>query len=150
MSQFDPNAILDAQLTEPTEKRPPLAEGEYAARIGEISSRTWTGKKDPSKSGVIWDVKLHIMTTPEQQASGYPPEVIITDGVMLNITPNGAIDNAPGKNPRLLAYREACDMNKPVDVFSARKMVGTMIRVKVKHELYEGSIFERIGLVSAF
>ena len=54
----------------------------------------------------------------------------------------------PGRNGGLRRYREACDLNKVGDTFSAAKMQGRLIKVKLTHELYQGEIQERIGGVA--
>lgn len=149
MSIFDPNALLDATLDTPTEKRPPLPVGDYLAIIGEVTAAQWTSK-DSTKSGVKWNVPLKIQIPAEtKEALGLAvDEITLTDGIMLDLTPNGALDNSLGKNSRLRMYREALDMNKPGDVFGARKMTGQLILVNIKHEDYMGQIMERPGKVA--
>jgi hypothetical protein len=149
-SVFDPSAFLDATLTEPTKKRPPLPVGDYTAMIGEIKARTWTSKKDLSKSGVALDVPLVIDVPAEVQSSlGLTqPTITLTDSIMLDVTEGGTIDNAPGRNRRLRLYREAADMNKPGDSFSFRAMQGKAIRVKLSHDLWEGEPVEKIDGVA--
>ena len=147
VSQFDPDAFLNVQLTEPTVKRPPLPIGEYQAQIEKVSARTWTSKKDTSKSGIAWDVQLKLFVPPEIQTQlgiDVPQGLTFTDSLMLDLTPQGTIDNSAGKNRRMRAYREALDMNKPGDVFSAARMIGGMVKAKISHEIYEGEIMERI------
>lgn len=147
MSMFDPNTFLDATLDTPTEKRPPLPVGDYTAIVGEVKARAWQGKKDPSKSGIAWDIPLALEIPAEvQQDLGLnQSNLTITDSIMLDLTDGGTLDNTPGKNRRLRMYREAVDMNKAGDVFSARKMQGCVVKVKLSHEMYEDSIIERVG-----
>lgn len=147
---FDPQSFLDAQITEPTEKRPPLPVGDYTAVIGEITARAWQGKTDPTKSGIAWDIPLTLQIPAEiQQEMGVAIDTLtMKDSVMLDLTESGTIDNGVGKNRRLRNYREATNMNKPGDAFSARKMVGQVVLVKVKHELYEDNIMEKVAGVA--
>ncbi len=147
MSMFNPDTFLDATIEAPTEKRPPLPAGDYTAVIGEVKSRAWQGKKDPTKSGIAWDIPLtlEIPADVQTQLGLTQPTITLTDSIMLDLTDAGTIDNSPGKNRGLRNYREALDMNKAGDVFSARKMTGQAVRVKVKHELYEDQIMERVG-----
>lgn len=149
-SAFDPNSFLDATLEEPSERRSPLPVGDYVATIEEVTARTWQGKKDPTKSGIAWDVQLAVEVPADVQTLlGLTKSTLtLKDSIMLDLTPNNTIDNAPGKNPRLRNYREALDMNKPGDVFSARKMIGRLITVKVAHDLYEGMPIEKISGVA--
>lgn len=150
MSQFDPNAFLDATLDEPTEKRPPLPIGDYTATIGEVTARTWQGKQDPTKSGIAWDIPLtiEVPAAVQSQLGLSTSTIVIKDSIMLDLTENGTIDNSPGKNRRLRTYREACDMNKPGDSFSARKMTGRLITVKIAHDLWEGQPVEKVSGVA--
>lgn len=147
-SAFSPETFLDATLTEPTVKRPPLpTDIVFTAIIGAVVSRTWTGKTDPSKSGIALDFPLTLEIPAEIQASlGIQiPTITLKDSIMLDLTPQGMIDNSPGKNRRLRLYREAVDMNKPGDTFSPRKLEGCPVGIKIAHELYEGEIQERVG-----
>lgn len=147
-SIFDPSSFLDASLDAPSEKRPPLPVGDYTAVVGDVTARQWQSK-DGSKSGIAWDIPLAIEIPAEvQAATGMNANITLKDSLFLDLTDNGTINNAPGKNGRLRAYREAVDLNKAGDVFSARKMTGKVIRVAIKHELWEDNIQERIGAVT--
>lgn len=149
-SIFDPTTYLDATLETPTEKRPPLPVGDYTAVIGEVTARAWQGRKDPSKSGIAWDVPLTLEIPADIQASlGLPVATLqLTDSVMLDLTDGGLIDNGPGRNRRLRMYREAVDLNKAGDTFSARLMQGKVVKVKLYHEEWEGSLQERVAGVA--
>jgi hypothetical protein len=152
MSMFNPETFLDATLDTPTEKRPPLPAGEYVAVIGEVAARAWQGKKDPTKSGIAWDIPLSIEIPADVQAALKltVSNLTMNDSIMLDLTESGTIDNSPGRNRKLRMYRDAVDMNKPGDVFSARKLTGKIVRVKVSHDLYEGQPIERVdGVVRA-
>lgn len=154
-SLFDPQSFMDATIDAPTVRRPPLPienpatpDHLYLAVIGEPKPRTWQGKADPSKSGVAFDVPL-LIDVPQQLQESHklPPQVTLSDSIMLDLTDQGAIDNAPGKNRRLRVYRDATDLNKPGDVFSFRKLQGRIVKVKIDHELYQGDIMDRVGTV---
>lgn len=148
MSSFDPNAFLDATITEPTVKRNPLPAGQdFVGTVGAVKMRTWQGKADPTKSGIVADVPIVIDLSayPDQKSTA---KVTLTDGVMLDLTDGGMIDNGPGKNGKLRRYREALDMNKPGDAFSFRAMEGRLIKVKISHRTYEGDIFDQVDSVA--
>lgn len=148
MSIFDPEQSLDISIDAPLVKRPPIPVGDYTATIKELKARPWQGRKDPSRSGIAWDVKFDV-TLPNDVASLVgQPAIVLSDSIMLDLNDAGALDLSPGKNGGLRRYREALDMNKPGDAFSARAMVGRMLKVKVKHEIYEGEIQERVGGVA--
>ena len=149
-SAFDPASFLDATISEPSIRRPPLPVGDYTAVIGEVTARAWQGKSDPSKSGIAWDIPL----TPEipaetQVALGLEMATLqLKDSFFLDLTSSGTIDNGPGKNRGLRNYREACDLNKPGDSFSARMMTGKIVKVKVTHEIWNEAPTERISGVA--
>lgn len=155
VSQFDPNAFLEMTMDSPLEKRPPLPvgmgplSGDYLAVIGEVKSRTWQSKKDLTKSGIAWDIPLQVEVPPNvQESHKLQPIVQLTHGIFIDVTPSGSMDGAPGRNRGLRMYREACDMNKPGDVFSARLLQGKPVRVKISHEVYDGQPVERVEGVS--
>jgi hypothetical protein len=155
MSQFDPAQFLAAQQTEVNERRANLPEenpaspdGYYTAVIGEIGHRSGTiGKGD--KTGQPWmqvTVPLKI-EVPQQLQDGLklPPTLTITDGVFIDLTPEGNADNAPGRNRGQKNYRDALDMNSPGVPFGWNMTTGRPVKVKIKHELYNDQVQERIG-----
>ncbi len=146
-SMFDPQSFLDATMDAPLEKRDPLpTDRDYFATIGEIKSRVWTKKDDPSKNGIAWDIPLRIEVPADlQQSLGVGPNVTLTDGIFIDLNEAGHIDGAKGRNTALRRYREATGMNEPGQTFSARAMQGRQVRVKLKHELYNDTIQERIA-----
>lgn len=151
MSAFNPETYLDSTISEPTVRRPPLpATRDFVGVIGEIKSRAWQGKKDPTQSGIAVDVPIEfdLSPFPDLVAQIGQPKVTLMDGIMLDLTSSGAIDNAPGKNSKLRRYREALDMNKPGDSFSFRAMQGRLIRAKIKHETFEGDVLDKIDSVA--
>ena len=156
VSAFDPNAFLDAQITEANEKRPPLptenpddANGLYTAVVGEIKTDSGTiGKGE--RIGQPWIsmvIPLRVQVPSSVQAMGLPPELPLTDRVFLDLTPEGGLDNSKGKNRGQRNYREATDTNKAGEPFAWRMITGKVVKVKVNHELYEGNIQERVGQV---
>jgi len=157
VSPFDPSVFLDAQVTEVNEKRPTLPienpaspDGCYTAMIGDIEAKSGTVQKQGERFGQPWAmavVKLKITIPPELQAIGLPAELTITDRPMLDLTPQGALDNSKGKNNAQRVYRDATGMNKPGEVFAWRMLSGRPVKVKIKHEMYEGNIQERIGAI---
>lgn len=151
MSNFDPNAFLDATTTEANTKRPPLPAGmDFVGTIGEPKSRQWQGKADPTKSGFAIDLPIEVDLTqyPDIQKAIGADKVTLTDSLMLDTTPSGGIDNSPGKNGKLRRYREALGMNTPGEAFSFRMMQGRLIRVKIKHDVYEGETYDKVDSVA--
>lgn len=150
-STFDPSLFLDATITEASTKRNPIPAGaDVTAVIGEPKSRTWQGKNDPTKSGVVVDLPLEIDLSmyPELATHVGVPKVTLTDGIMLDLTDNGQIDMAPGKNGKLRRYREALGMNVAGQPFSFRAMQGRLIKVKISHRTHEGEIYDQVDSVA--
>ncbi len=150
MANFDPMQFVDMEISAPTEKRPPLPVGDYTAQIGEVTCVPWQSQKDSSKSGLRYVVPLDIQVPPSVKESlGLSTDTIkLTDSIMLDMNDAGQLDLSPGRNSGLRRYREALNMNKPGDVFSARKMQGQLILVKVTHEIWNEQIQERVGGVA--
>lgn len=155
-SAFDPNVFLDAQQTEVNEKRPPLPtenpddpNGLYTAVIGEIKTDAGTiGKGD--RTGQPWVsmvIPLRIQVPGVIQALGLPEELTITDRAFLDLTPQGGIDNAKGKNRQQRAYRDATGTNVPGEAFAWRMLTGRVVKVKIAHELYQESLQEKVAAI---
>lgn len=156
MSQFDPDVFLDAQQSEVNEKRalipednPDAADGLYTAVIGEIKTDSGTiGKGDNAgKPWISMVIPLKLQLPTQLQALGLPPEFQLTDRAFLDLTNEGGLDNSKGKNNSQRIYREITGMNKPGEPFAWRMMQGKVIKVKVKHELYNGNVVEKVGQV---
>ena len=149
MSTFDPSTFLDATISEPSVRQPPLSPGDYHATITDVKPRQWSKKDDPSVTGIALDVTMKIEKDTNPGMPTGITQTTVTQGIMLNLTEGGAIDNAPGKNSTLRRYREALDMNKAGDVFSPRNMIGRNLKVKIKHRMYEGEAYNEVDSVSA-
>jgi hypothetical protein len=155
-SAFDPNVFLDAQQTEVNEKRPPVPtenpddpNGLYTAVIGEIKTDAGTiGKGE--KLGQPWVsmvIPLKLQIPAVIQALGLPAEMTITDRAFLDLTPQGGIDNAKGKNRQQRAYRDATGTNVPGEAFAWRMLTGRVVKVKIAHELYNEVLQEKIAAI---
>lgn len=151
-SIFAPETFLDATTTEESVKRPPLPAGlELQAMIKSVKTRTWQGKKDPTQGGVAADltVEFDLTAYPDiRQQQGGLDKVTIVDGIMLDLTEGGSIDYSPGKNSKLRRYREACGLNIAGQPFSLRMFEGRMIKARIKHDPYEGEIYDKIESVA--
>lgn len=144
-SAFDPQILLQATTEVASERRAPLPVDEYTATVGEITVRSWSSR-DGSKSGLALDVPVIVEVPAELQADhGLPPTLTVKDSIMLDLTETGGIDYGKGKNGRLRMYREALDMNKAGEPFAPGMMQGRYLKVRVKHEEYEGNIQERVA-----
>jgi hypothetical protein len=145
-SQFDTSAFLDMTMDAPLVKRPPLPVGDYTAIVGEPIMRDWVSPKDPTKAGKAVDLFLEIDVPPAVVESlGLTQSTLkVKDGFILDLTPSGGLDTAPGKNGAIRRYRDALDMNKPGDRFSLRNMTGRVVKVKIGHREYNGDLFEDV------
>ena len=159
-SAFDPNLFLDAQVDQPNIKRPPLPpvnpaseDGCYIAVIGEVKMDSGViGKGD--RTGQPWlsaIIPLSVEVPQQvQDQLGIKLEkgsLTLTDRAMIDLTPQNTIDNSAGRNRRQRQYRDALDLNKPGDVFAWRKLTGQAVKIKIDHELYQGEIQERVGVI---
>lgn len=151
-SNFDPSVFLDATVSEPSIRRPPLPPGtEIIGIIGEPKIRSGQQKADPSKTWTTVDlpIEFDLSSRPELKAIVGVDKLVITDGVMLDITNAGTIDNAPGKNGKMRRYREALGLNNPQQNFSWRMVQGRPIKVKIKHRMWENEAYDDIDAVTA-
>jgi len=148
-SAFDPQAFLDAQITEAFVKRPPIPAGDYIGIIGEVSVRTWSKNE---KSGIAFDIPLALQIPSEvQQALGveFKDGILnMRDSIFVDLNEAGMIDTGIGKNRGLRVYRDATETNVAGQPFSPRQFIGKVITVRIKHDLYEGEPVERIGGVA--
>lgn len=141
-SVFDATAFLDVTTTDANVKRPPITEGDYKATIGEI--KTASGNREDGTPWIQMLIPLEIEVPLDQQARLGQPSITLTDRVFLDLTEQGLLDNSVGKNRGQRLYRDATDTNKPGEPFSWRMLQGRMVKVKIKHEMYEGEVQERI------
>lgn len=146
MSVFDPNSFLSSTTTEAgSTKREPLPVGVYQAQVEDITARNWQSR-DGSKSGVSFDVKFNIIDVDLKTALGRDT-IYTTAGIMLDVTPQGALDMGPGKNLALNRLRDACEMNVPGKPFSPLNLKGQMCRISITHEPAKdgsGEIYDRV------
>ena len=140
MSAFDVDSFLDAQTTEAASKRPPLPAGmEYTGTIGEPVTRS--GEKE-GKPWAAMDFPIQL-TLPEGET------VSLKYGTFIDVTDDGkSLDWSPGRNSGLRRLREATGLNEKGKTFSPRMLQGRQVRVKIKHRLYEGEVFDEIGAVA--
>ena len=154
MSQFDASTFLDLTTTEESVKRPPIPVGDYTAVIGDLKTREWVSPKDATKAGIAIDVELTI-DLPQDIAESVgllEPTLKTKDSIMLDLTPQGQIDMAPGKNGKLRKYREATNNNKAGQPFNVRMLGGQVVTVKITHREYpegSGDLFEQVAGIAA-
>jgi hypothetical protein len=152
ISPFDPSQFLDASTTEASVRRPPLPVGEYQGTLGEPKFRQTEGKKD-TNLGVryTWlDIPVTIDLTQyaDLQASIGVDQVILTYSGRVDTSPSGGIDYGKGKSPGFRQIREATGLNQAGQPFTPRQLQGRVVRVRVKHEPYQGELIDNIDSVA--
>jgi hypothetical protein len=141
MSNFDPTKFLSATTTHASEKRDPLPEGNYQAVIGQLGVKAWE-KND--RSGVYLTVPLAIQVPAEQQETVGKEMLTLTDTIMLDLDSNGDIDYSKGKNAKLTNYRDATGTNEEGEEFAPAMLQGRSLQVRIKHDMYEGTVQEKV------
>ena len=155
MTEFNPLAILEGTTTEEFKKGIALPVGDYIGVIAEFdrekSFKSGTQKADPTKKWSAINVRIDIDLTqyPEAMSVVNQEKISLFDMVMLDLTPSGTLDYATGKNNRLRKYREALGQNTPGTPWAPTHMQGRPVKVKVKHEIYEGEPQARVDAVAA-
>jgi hypothetical protein len=142
---FDPSVFLDTQIAESNSTvSTPVPEGEYTAVIdGEPEIRQWTGKKDPTKSGLVLDITWSIDDAAVREELGRD-KVTCRQSIMLDLNANGGIDTGKGRNVSLGRLRDAVNLNEPGKPFSFRMLAGQCAKVSVKHRVDGDAVFAEV------
>jgi hypothetical protein len=101
--------------------------------IEKIAPRTWQSK-DGTQSGVALDVYWLVEDQDVKQLLGRET-VSVKQGIMLDLTPQGALDMSKGKNIALGRLREAVNLNQAGQPFSFHQLPGQMARVSITHRI---------------
>lgn len=154
MTEFNPLAILEGTSDQEFKKAPALPVGDYIGVIAEFdrekSFKSGTQKADPTKTWSAINVRIDIDLTqyPDARAEVNQDKASLFDMVMLDLTPSGTLDYSTGKNNRLRRYREALGQNTPGVPWAPTHMQGRPVKVKVKHDIYEGEKQARVDAIS--
>lgn len=147
-SIFDPQAFMNAQITGANATQyVPCPVGEFQAVSDSVTPRQWTKRDDPNTKGVALDIEWSIGDPAVLELLGRE-KVLVRQGIMLDMTPSGAIDLGPGRNVALGRLRDALGVNDPNQVFSFQQLVGQAARVKVEHEIYRDAPMAKVTAVS--
>lgn len=153
MSAFDPESFLNATITEANEKRPPLPpenpdspDGFYTATIGEVKMASGSKADGSTWVQALVPLKLEIPFSLQDKLK-LASTMTLTDRAFIDLTVQGSIDNAPGKNRRQRQYREATGMNKAGVAFSWGSLQGQIVKVKVENHEYNGEIQDGVAAV---
>ena len=125
----------------------PIPEGQYNATCSKVEVRQWQSKADPSKGGYILSTTWNILDDISEQTGRDKNSARYE--VFLDITPEGKLDMARGKNTRLGRLREAVNLNQPGQSFSFSMLEGQTAIVEVKHRISGEEIYAEIKGVTA-
>lgn len=147
-ANFDPEQFLDEEVESDMSTRGvPVPEGEYQAAITRLQPRTFEAK-EPGKSDTnCLDVTWEIQNDPQlAEELGRTPTV--RQRVFLDITSDGNLDTAKGRNTGLGKLREATGLNKPGESFRVNNLIGQVATITVSHRTHEGEIYDEVRRVS--
>jgi hypothetical protein len=134
MSQFDPASFLFATTSETTDTiSVPVPVGEYQAIVEKVACRPWQAK-DGSSSGLALDIIYNVDDATVKALLGRD-KVVVKQGIMLELTDAGALDNGKGKNPVLGRLREAVGQNVKGQPWAPSMLEGQPLKVSVKHRI---------------
>lgn len=142
---FDPSNFLDMQMNEGNSTVSiPVPEGEYTAVVdGEPEIRQWTGRKDPTKTGLVLDITWSIDDAGVKTELGRD-KVTCRQSIMLELNTNGGIDTGRGRNVQLGRLREAVNLNEPGKPFSFRMLAGQVAKISVKHRVDGDAVYAEV------
>lgn len=143
MSTFDPQAMLDAQITESNDTRIiPCPVGEWPATIEAVDIKNGVSQKT-NEPWTKLNVKWKIEGTDANRLADRD-KIFSTQGIMLDITDAGGLDMGKGKNVQLGRLREAVGLNAPGTPFAFRMLIGRSAKVSVSQREYEGNMYDEV------
>lgn len=122
MSVFNPESFLTQQETGAlSTKFEPVPDGEYPAMIGadENAVKARTTASGRAILDVTWEIN-----DPDLATRLGREKIIIRQSVFLDLTPQGTLDRAKGKNIQLGRLREALSQNDPSRPWSPLSLRG--------------------------
>lgn len=132
---FDVNNFMNAVITEVNDtKIVPCPAGEYHALIEKVEPKSGTiGKGE--RIGETWASLQLTMAIEDEAVKTFcaRDKVVVSNSVMLDLTPSGGLDMGKGRNIALGRLREATGLNAPGSAFSPLMLVGRRIKVAIKH-----------------
>jgi len=151
---FNVGNFLNAPLTEPNTRRPPIPAGTAVIGIfGNVPAepRRVEGKDDPSKVYFFLEipVEVDLNQNPTLKEHVGQEKVNLRYSFSLDFTPTGQLDMSKGKNVGLRQLREALDLNKPGDTFSFAMVPGRPVLCKIKNRSGEGGeVYDEVGSIA--
>jgi hypothetical protein len=140
---FDANAFLDSAISGSNDTKViPVPVGEYMGIIEKVSPRQWQSK-DGTSSGIALDIIWLVEDANVKQYLGRDT-VTCKQGIMLDLTPSGAVDNSKGKNVGLGRLREAVGKNNEGESFSFSMLPGLSAKISVTHRINGEDTFAEV------
>ncbi len=144
---FNAQEFLDATTTAAgSTKIIPVPIGEYMGVIDKVAPRQWQSK-DGTQSGIALDVIWLVEDEAVKQALGRPT-VTTKQGIMLDLTPQGALDYSEGKNVGLGRLREAVGKNEEGVPFSFSMLPGLSAKIAITHRVVSEDTFSEVKSVA--
>jgi hypothetical protein len=126
--------------------------GEYQGVLGTPEFRQTEGKKETNLGQkYTWlDIPVTIDLTqyPDLLASIGVNQVVLRYSGRVDVSATGGIDYGKGKSPGFRQIREATGLNFDGQPFSPSMLQGRVVRVKIKHEPYQGELIDNIDSVA--
>ena len=144
---FDAQSFLDASVTGSNDtKVVPVPVGEYMGIVDKVLPRQWQSK-DGTQSGIALDVFWLVEDANVKAVLGRDV-VTCKQGIMLDLTPEGALDISKGKNIGLGRLREAVGKNNANEAFSFSMLPGAAARISVSHREANDEIYSEVKAVA--
>lgn len=145
---FNPEQFLDQQIVESNSTQSvPVPVGEFLSVAGEVKSRQWTAKDDPSKTGIALDIIWNIDDASVKELLGRD-KVTVKQGIMLDINEAGQLDMGKGRNVGLGRLREALGLNVPGQPFSFNMIPGRVAKISISHRIDGENIYAEVKAVA--
>ncbi len=136
-SAFNPQMLLDATTTEQGSLvKVPVPQGTHLSVIEKVGISNGTGKD--GREWVRLDVQYNIDSADVKNALGRD-KVVLTQGIMLDRKPDGALDYSKGKNVTLNRLRESVGLNEAGKPFAFRMLEGKPLNIVVTHSPATGA-----------
>jgi hypothetical protein len=128
MSIFDPDSFLASTVDSANDTTvQPLSPGEYNAQVEELKFREVTGKDGDPR--YILDVIYDILDDGAKKELGRE-KITVRQTLWLDVTSQGQLDTAKGKNISLGRLRSAAGLNDPGKPFAPVNLKGCVVKVQ--------------------
>ena len=128
---FDAEALMGQESEEMSTVVDQCNEGEWEGQIGKPIPRQFPGVKDPTATFTVLDIPYKV-TDPVALEGMDRDSIFVRQSLFLDLTPEGKLSTADGKNVKLGRVREACGLNE--DGFKLTDLEGHVITIRVKQK----------------